>query len=101
MGNIDCVGQDELYRDNRTPTGVQFKTGDYKEPDYIESNNFTLNNRIGEPKVSADKEQIPNNSDIADNESHGEYNHGLFCVTEKDSDLIDIDSIFDDDKLII
>ena len=39
MANIDCVGLDELCKDNHTPTGVQFKTGDYKEPDYIETDN--------------------------------------------------------------
>lgn len=35
-----------------------------------------------------------------DNESHGEYNHELFCVTGNNSDYIDIDSIFDD-KVVI
>lgn len=63
---MDCVGQDELYKVVSTPTGVQSQTGDYKEPDYID----------------------------ADNESHGEYNHGIFCVTGKDSDYIDIDDLF-------
>lgn len=37
----------------------------------------------------------------ADNESHGECNHELFGVTEKGLDLIDIDSIFDNGKMII
>lgn len=63
---MDCVGQNELYKVVSTPTGVQSQTGDYKEPDYID----------------------------ADNESHGEYNHGIFCVTGKDSDYIDIDDLF-------
>lgn len=36
MTNIDCVGQYDLCKDNHTPTGVQFKTGDYKESNYIE-----------------------------------------------------------------
>lgn len=35
------------------------------------------------------------------NESHGKNNHELFCVTGNDSDLIDIDSIFEDDKIVI
>ncbi len=43
-----------------------YKTGDYKEPDYIE----------------------------VDNESHGECNHELFCITGKDLDLIDIEDLF-------
>ena len=72
LTNTDCVGQNELYKVVSTPTGVQSQTGDYKEPDYID----------------------------ADNESHGECNHELFCVTGKDSDYIDIDSIFDD-KVVI
>lgn len=69
-------------------------TDDYKEPDYIELNNFTPNVRIGEPKLSADKEQNPNNSDSANSESHDNSNHEPFCVTEKDSDYIDIDDLY-------
>lgn len=72
LTNTDCVGYDFLCKENRTPSCVQFKTGDYKEPDYIE----------------------------ADNESHDNSSHGIFCVTGKDSDSIDIDSIFDD-KVVI
>ncbi len=50
-----------------TPTGVQSKTGDYKEPDYIDT----------------------------DNESHGgEIPCELFCITGKDSDYIDIDDLY-------
>ena len=49
------------------------KTGDYKEPDYIETNNFTPNVRIDE----------------------------LFCVTGKDLDCIDIDIIFDDNEMVL
>lgn len=33
----------------------------------------------------------PNNLDSADNESHDNSSHGIFCVTEKDLDYIDID----------
>ena len=39
MGYIDCVGQGELCKENCTPSGVQFETGDYKEADYIEADN--------------------------------------------------------------
>lgn len=53
-----------------------FQTGDYKEPENVESNNFT------------DKEQNPNYSDSAINESHDNSNHGIFCVTGKDSDTL-------------
>ena len=40
----------------------------------------------------------PNNSDIADNESHGcKIEHGIFCVTGNDLEFID----FEDDKIVI
>lgn len=74
LANIDCVRQDELCKVLFTPFGVESKTGDYKEPDYIE----------------------------VDNESHGEeIPCELFCVTGKDSDYVDIDSIFENDKMIV
>lgn len=66
LTNTDCVEQDELCKVVSTPTGVQSQTGDYNEPDYIE----------------------------VDNESHGECNHELFCITGKDSDYIDIDELY-------
>lgn len=68
------------------------KTGDYKEPGYIELNNYTPNNRIDEPKLSAGKELEPNYSGEADSESHDKSNHGIFCVTG--SDYIDIDDLY-------
>lgn len=65
--NTGCVGQDKICKDNHTPIGVQFKTDDYKEPDYIE----------------------------ADNESHGGKIPGeLFRVTGKDLECIDIDDLY-------
>lgn len=67
MANIDCVGQDEISKENCTPSGVQFETDNYKEADYIE----------------------------ADNESHGgKIPCELFGVAEKDSDYIDIDDLY-------
>lgn len=65
LTNTNCVGQNELYKVVSTPTGVQSQTGDFREPDYIETNN----------------------------KSHGEYNHGIFCVTGNDLDYIDIDDL--------
>lgn len=53
-----------------------------------------MGEEIGEPKLLAAKEQNPNNSDIADDESHDNSNHEPFCVTEKDLDYIDIDDLF-------
>ncbi len=32
-------------------------------------------------------------NEICEEKSHGECNHGLFCVTERDLDLIDIDDL--------
>lgn len=52
-----------------------------------------MGDEIGEPKVSADKEQNPNNSYSANNDSHGECNQGIF-VTGKDSDYIDIEDLY-------
>lgn len=56
LTSTDCMRQDKLC-----------KTGDYKEPDYIE----------------------------ADSESQGEkIRRELFCVTGKDADYIDIDDLY-------
>lgn len=69
--------------------------GDYKEPDYIDADIFTPIVKTGEPKVSAGKEQNPNISVIADNESHCAKLHSeLFCVTGKDSGFIDIEDLY-------
>ena len=102
LANTDCVVRDELCKvvspkNSESPKRdiEVYKTGGYKEPDYIEPNNFTPNVKIGEPKVSADKEQNPDYSDIADGESHGvEIPCGLFCVTGKDLDCIDMDDLY-------
>ena len=73
LTNADYVGQNELCRVvspkvSETPKQdiEVYKTGDYKESNYIE----------------------------IVNESHGDNYHELFCVTEKDSDLIDIDDLY-------
>ena len=94
LANANCVGHNDLCK-MVSPNNSESPE---IEPDYIETDKFTPNIRIGEPKVSADKVQNPNNSDFAYNESHGNDNHGIFCVTRKDSELIDIESIFNDDK---
>lgn len=53
-----------------------------------------MGDEIGKSKVLADNEQNPNYSDIADSESHDRSNHGILCVTGKDSELIDIDDLY-------
>jgi hypothetical protein len=45
---------------------VQFKTGNYKKSDYIE----------------------------AYNESHGNNDHGIFCVIGNDSGIVDIEDLY-------
>lgn len=61
------MGQGELCKANRNPIGVESKTSYYKESDYIE----------------------------ADSESHGgEIPYELFCVTGKDSELVDIEDLY-------
>lgn len=67
LTNIDCVGHNNLCKVVSTPSGVQSKTGDYKETDYIE----------------------------VDSESHGgEIPCELFCVTENVSACIDIEDLY-------
>lgn len=67
LANTDWMGHNDLCKENPTPIGVQFETGDYKEPDYIGT----------------------------DNESHGgKFPSELFCVTGNDSGLIDIDDLY-------
>ena len=73
LTNMDCVGQDFLCKvvsPNYSETPKQdievYKIGYYREPDYIE----------------------------IDNESHDKSNHGIFCVTGKDSGLIDINDLY-------
>ncbi len=91
IANTDCFGHNDLCKVVSRNNFVTPKI----EPDDIKSNNFTSNVRISEPKVSADKVQNPNNSDIADNESHsGKIPSELFCVTGKDSGLIDLDDLY-------
>lgn len=53
-----------------------------------------MGDETGEPKLSGGKEQNPNYSEIADNESHNNNNHGIFCVTVSDLDCIDIDDLY-------
>lgn len=74
LTNIDCMGQNDLCEvvfTNNFKTPIQntenCKTGDYKEPVYIE----------------------------ADNEFHGrKSDRELFCVTGNDSGYIDIDDLY-------
>lgn len=67
LANTGCVGHNDLCKVVFTPISVQSKTDDCNEPDYIET----------------------------DNESHsGEIFCGLFFVTGKNSDYIDIDDLY-------
>lgn len=97
--NIFCK-YEYLFENGNSETGNE--SDNWGEPDPIEQN-FTIEEildmpvigeEIGESKVSADKEQEPNYSDVADNESHDNNNHGIFCITDKDVDLIDIEDLY-------
>lgn len=44
--NTDCAEHDFLCKVVSTPIGVEAKTGDYKEPDYIESDNESHSGKI-------------------------------------------------------
>ena len=96
------MGQDELCKvispkvsESPKQDSENCKIGDFQEPDYIDADIFTPIVKTGEPKVSAGKEQNPNISVIADNESHCAKLHSeLFCVTGKDSGFIDIEDLY-------
>ena len=48
----------------------------------------------GEVQMNLTNIDCVGQDELCKNESHDEYNHGLFCVTEKDLDLIDIDNLY-------
>ena len=56
---------------------------------------------IGEVQMNLANSICIGHNEPCKSESHGENNHGIFCVTGNDSDFIDIDSIFEDDKMVI
>ena len=66
MGDVQTESDKVVY----APFGDDTKTDNCKEPNCIASNNFTSD------------------------ESHDNSNHGIFCVTEKDLDCIDIDDLY-------
>lgn len=39
-------------------------------------------------------DEIGEQNNVSDNESHDNNNHGIFCVAGKDSDYIDIDDLY-------
>ncbi len=62
-------------------------------------NMFTEGEVLSEPTLT--NIDCVGHNELYKNESHGECNHELFCVTGNDSDYIDIDSIFDNGKMIV
>lgn len=48
----------------------------------------------GEVQMNLTNIDCVGHDDLCKNESHGECNHELFCVTEKDLDYIDIDDLY-------
>ncbi len=59
------------------------------EPDSME-NDFSIEEILDLHTVGEENKEQKN----TDNESHGEYNQGIFCVTGKDLDYIDIDDLY-------
>ena len=49
---------------------------------------------MGEVQMNLTNSDCVGQNDLCKNKSHGEDNHDLFCVTEKDLNLIDIDELF-------
>ena len=47
----------------------------------------------GEVQMNLTNTDCVGQNNLCKNKSHGEDNHELFCVTEKDLDLIDIDDL--------
>lgn len=48
----------------------------------------------GEVQMNPANTDCMGQDDLCKNESHDNSNHGIFCVTGKDSDYIDIDDLF-------
>jgi len=56
--------------------------------------NLPCINNVCEVQMNMANIDCVGQDDLCKNESHGECNHGLFFVTEKDSDYIDIDDLY-------
>lgn len=61
----------------------------WREADSME-NDFSIEEMLDMPTVGEENKEQKN----TDNESHGEYNQGIFCVTGNDLDYIDIDDLY-------
>ena len=49
---------------------------------------------MGEVQMNLANIDCIGHNDLCKNESHGECNHELFCVTGNDSDYIDLDDLY-------
>ena len=66
------------------------ESDNWGEPDPIEQD-FTIEEILDMPVMSRDSDKQDNISNI---QSHDNSNHGIFCVTDKDVDLIDIEDLY-------
>ena len=49
---------------------------------------------MGEVQVNLPNTDCVGQDELCNNESHDNSSHGIFCVTGKESDLIDIDELY-------
>ena len=68
-----------------------FESDNWGEPDSMEQD-FSIEEILDMP-TEGDVNN-GNNEQNTDNKSHGEDNHGIFCVTGNDSGLVDIDDLY-------
>ena len=90
-----------LLADNDDPPNIEQIFGgndNWGEPVSME-HDFSIEEILDMPTEGEVQMNLANidcvgQDELCKNESHDEYNHGLFCVTEKDLDLIDIDNLY-------
>ena len=68
-----------------------FESDNWGEPDSMEQD-FSIEEILDMP-TEGDVNN-GNNEQNTDNKSHGEDNHGIFCITGNDSGLVDIDDLY-------
>lgn len=56
--------------------------------------NLTCINNVCEVQMNMANVNCVEHDDLCKNESHDKSNHGIFCVTEKDSGLIEMHDLY-------
>lgn len=91
--------QGELLDLSVFPDDVRNAVDDNWGEPVLMDNDFSIEEMLdmpteGEVQMNLTNIDCVGQDELCKNESHDEYNHGLFCVTEKDLDLIDIDNLY-------